>query len=101
LPNCAVAKPFSRSTSASGAADCGRTEIQNLAKLALLFENLGFTLDHRGYVVNPQHALSTDKADVPTLVGDLRVGKQHMKELTIFGPPDCFLIQQLPAPLVQ
>ena len=82
-------------------ADCGRTEIQDLAKLALLFENLGLTLGHRGYVVNPQHTLSADKTDVPALVGDLRVGKQHMKELPILGPPDGLLIQQLPASFVQ
>ena len=53
-------------------------------------------LVHRGYVLNPQHTLSADKTDVPTLVGDLRVGKQYMKELPVLGPPDGLLIEQLP-----
>ena len=82
-------------------ADRGRTVIQDLAKLALLFENLRLVLGQRGHVVNPQHALAADEADVPALVGDLCVSQQHMKELAVLAPPDDLLIQQLPAPLAQ
>ena len=82
-------------------ADRRRAEVEDLAKLALLFENLRLVLGQRGYVVNPQHALAADKTDVPALVGDLGVGQQHMKELAVLGPPDGLLIQQLPAPLAK
>ena len=58
-------------------------------------------LGQRGDVVDPQHALAADEADVPARVGDLRVGQQQVEELAVLGPPDHLLVQQLPAPLAQ
>ena len=79
----------------------GRAKVQDFTKLALLFDNLRLVVGQRGDVVDPKHPLAADKADVAAVIGDLRIGQQHIQELAALGAPDGLLVQKLPAALVQ
>ena len=57
----------------------GRTVFQDFVKLPLLFLDLMLVPRERGDVVDPEHALAADEADMPARVGDLHVGQQHVK----------------------
>ncbi len=79
----------------------GRTVVQDFAKLALLLDDLRLVLGQRGDVVDPQHALAADKADVSALIGDLHVGQQQMNQRAVLGPPDHLFVEDLTAPFAQ
>ena len=79
----------------------GRTILQDFVKLPPLFLDLMLVPRERRDVVDPEHALAADEADMPSRVGDLRVGQQHVNGLAVLGPPDRLFVQQLPTPFAQ
>ncbi len=74
---------------------------ENFPKLALLFDDLRLVLGQRGDVVDPEHALAADEADVAAAIGDLHVGQQQMQQPAALGPPDHPFVQDLAALLAQ
>ena len=80
-------------------AQAGRAVFEDFTELALLFGDLRLVLRLRGDVVDPEHSLAADEADVASLIRDLHVGQQQMHQLPALGPPNHLLIQQLSAAL--
>ena len=79
----------------------GRTVIQDFAKLAFLLHDLELVLGQRGDVVDPEHPLAADEADVAAAIGHLRVGQQQVQELAGLGAPDHLFVEQLAASVPQ
>ncbi len=71
----------------------GRAVIQDFPELTLVFRALRLALPQRRDVVDPQHPLAADKADMAAAIGRLRIGDQHVHLLAVLGEPDRFLVQ--------
>jgi hypothetical protein len=78
-----------------------RAVVEDFAKLPLLLHDLKLVLGQGGDVIDPQHALAADEADVAAAVGDLRVAEQQIQKLARLGAPDHPLVEKLAALLAQ
>ena len=60
-----------------------RAVFQNLAKLPLLLGKFRLSLPERGHIIDPRYSLPSHEADVPSLIGQVKIGSdddQHMRK---------------------